>query len=1043
MELVLERNSRWFCHQNQDQICMHQKQMFLESPGAFMSSIEKTAYPRFPKKRKIKPAELIRNYSLQPDEFNLIKLGAKTGKSRFNFALQLKTFQRLGYFIEIDKIPQEIISHVRQALKYHYRLTPGYRANNKSLYRHRQKIRDFLNVKHWGYEVVDGVRIHYGMKLAIKYAYETAHLMNNIPDIINAVIEKLIQESYELSSFYRLSRLVRHTRHQVNNKIFLGALTKIRTANLTEAFDNLLKQNEETKRTPFNQLKNRPRPTIKKFHKFLEHFDWLLLLGNAMVFLEGIAKVKIEQFAEEANQLSADELKDFSEAKRYTLIAALIYRSQANAKDALARMLCRLISIAHKQSKLKLSAKLGSSKEDTCMVVALFKDILYDGQSITEHAEFAKIFYQKIEKGGGFNVLTCKCDDVLESHSNEYRIYLTDMIQKRRSLLFKILNALKLNSPTQDDKLIVALQYLLANENRRAEFIQEDIDLSFASFFWKKQIMSGGNKTKINRRALESCVFDYISKGLNSGDLYVKDARNYADYRAELLPWSVCQEYLDSFCEEVGIANNGRDMIIHLKKELCDKAQKVDKNYPKTPDFVIDDEGRPVLKKYEPKPKSEHAEKIEHLIRSRLPERNLLDILTNGHHYTGWADEFGLIDGTEAKLDNAIEKYILTNFCYGTGLGPTQTAKHVRFEIEPRTLSRINKKHISLKAITKAITRVVNCLNEFSILRVWGTGQRVGVDGTFEDIHDDNMVSEQHIRYGKKGGIAYRHVADNYIALFSTFIQCGVWEAIHIIDGLLKNASEVQPNIVHSDTQGQSLPVFAFAYLLGIQLMPRIRNWKDLNLYRVDKKTKYTNIDSMFCDAEIDWELLETHWQDLMQVIISVKLGKVSSAFILSKLNSYNNQNKLYKVFQELGKVIRTIFLLDYVSNKELRQIITATTNKIESYHTLEDWIRFGSNCLVASNDPDEMEKAVKHTDLIANCIMLQNVIDITDVCHALIEEGYVITEDDLSHMSPYITEQFKRFGEYVLDLSHLPEDLHRTRSKILFKVRSESLEYA
>ena len=97
----------------------------------------------------------------------------------------------------------------------------------------------------------------------------------------------------------------------------------------------------------------------------------------------------------------------------------------------------------------------------------------------------------------------------------------------------------------------------------------------------------------------------------------------------------------------------------------------------------------------------------------------------------------------------------------------------------------------------------------------------------------------------------------------------------------------------------------------------------------------------------------------------------------------------LYKAFQELGKVIRTTFLLDYVSNKELRQTITATTNKVESYHTLEDWIRFGSRFLVASNDPDEMEKAVKHTDLIANCIMLQNVIDITDICHALIQEGY------------------------------------------------------
>ena len=1007
-----------------------------------MSSIEKTAYPRFPKRKKIKPAELNRSYSLRDDEANMINLAAKTDKSRFNLAIQLKTFQRLGYFIEIDKIPPEIIAHIRQSLKYHYRLTPGYTGNNKSIYRHRQKIREFLNVKRWGSEDIDGKKIHPGMKLAIKYAYDVSHSMNNIPDIVNAVIEKLVHASYELPSFYRLSRLVRHTRHSVNNKIFRDTMQKIIDSNQSDVFSNLLKLIDGTQRTLFNQLKNLPkRPGINKFHEFLDHFHWLMSFGNITHYLDGIVKVKIEQFAEEANQLSADDLSDFSEAKRYTLIASLIYRSQANAKDALAVMFCRLIAIAHKQSKTELLSKLNNSKEDTCNIVELFKNILQDGQSIEDQADFTEAFYQKIKDGGGFPLLTNKCNDILASHGNEYRIYLSDMIQKRRSLLLKILKALQLNSPTQDDKLILAMRYLLDHENRRAEFITEDIDLSFATSFWKKQIMSGADKSKANRRAFESCVFEYLAKGLNSGDLYVKGAKDYADYRAELLPWADCLEHLEPFCDEIGIANNEKDLIKNLKKTLTDKAQYVDQNYFNIPDFVINEDGRPVLKKYEPKLKSDHAEKIEGLIRSRLPERSLLDILTNGHHHTGWADEFGPIVGTEGKLENALEKYILTNFCFGTGLGPTQTAKHVRFEIEPRTLSRINKKHFTLKSLTKAITKIIDCLNGFPLLRAWGTGQRVAVDGTLEDIHDDNMVAEQHIRYGRKGGIAYRHIADNYIALFSTFIQCGVWEAIHIIDGLLKNASEVQPNIVHSDTQGQSLPVFAFAYLLGIQLMPRIRNWKDLNLYRVDKKTKYNNIDSMFCEAEIDWDLLETHWQYLIQVIISVKLGKVSSSFILSKLNSYNNQNRLYKAFQELGKVIRTIFLLDYVSSKELRQTITATTNKVESYHTLEDWIRFGSKYLVASNDPDEMEKAVKHNDLIANCIMLQNVIDITDVCHALIEEGYTITEEDLSHMSPYMTEQIKRFGEYILDLARRPANLSAIRDKFLFKARTGALD--
>ena len=56
------------------------------------------------------------------------------------------------------------------------------------------------------------------------------------------------------------------------------------------------------------------------------------------------------------------------------------------------------------------------------------------------------------------------------------------------------------------------------------------------------------------------------------------------------------------------------------------------------------------------------------------------------------------------------------------------------------------------------------------------------------------------------------------------------WEAVYIIDGLLKNKSDIQPDTLHADTQGQSTPVFALAHLLGINLMPRIRNWKDFKI---------------------------------------------------------------------------------------------------------------------------------------------------------------------------------------------------------------------
>ena len=44
---------------------------------------------------------------------------------------------------------------------------------------------------------------------------------------------------------------------------------------------------------------------------------------------------------------------------------------------------------------------------------------------------------------------------------------------------------------------------------------------------------------------------------------------------------------------------------------------------------------------------------------------------------------------------------------------------------------------------------------------------------------------------------------DTYIALFSHFIPCGVWEAVYILDELLKNTSDIQPDTIHADTQGR------------------------------------------------------------------------------------------------------------------------------------------------------------------------------------------------------------------------------------------------
>ena len=53
---------------------------------------------------------------------------------------------------------------------------------------------------------------------------------------------------------------------------------------------------------------------------------------------------------------------------------------------------------------------------------------------------------------------------------------------------------------------------------------------------------------------------------------------------------------------------------------------------------------------------------------------------------------------------------------------------------------------------------------------------------------------------------------------FWPLVRVGVWEAVYLIQGLLDQQSKVMPPQVHTDTQGQVLPVYALAHLFGFDL---------------------------------------------------------------------------------------------------------------------------------------------------------------------------------------------------------------------------------
>ena len=319
------------------------------------------------------------------------------------------------------------------------------------------------------------------------------------------------------------------------------------------------------------------------------------------------------------------------------------------------------------------------------------------------------------------------------------------------------------------------------------------------------------------------------------------------------------------------------------------------------------------------------------------------------------------------------------------------------------------------------MTEVINAYIQFPLQRLWGLGRSASADGMKWDLYPQNLMAEYHIRYGGYGGIGYYLLSDSYIALMSRFTTCGSWEGHYILDFLQENQSEVHPDTVHADTQGQSEAIFGLAYLLGIELQPRIRDWKGLLFYRPDRDSRYDHIDALFT-AQAHWDLVEGMLPDMLRVAVSVQSGAILPSDILRRLGSYSRKNKLYFAFRELGRVVRTIFLLRYVADAELRQVVHAATTKSERFNRFVQWVAFGGNSVIAENVRDEQRKFIKYNHLVANLLVFHNVVNMTKALRQLEADGHAVSQEVLAALSPYQTEHINRFGAYVLNFERTRE---------------------
>ena len=130
----------------------------------------------------------------------------------------------------------------------------------------------------------------------------------------------------------------------------------------------------------------------------------------------------------------------------------------------------------------------------------------------------------------------------------------------------------------------------------------------------------------------------------------------------------------------------------------------------------------------------------------------------------------------------------------------------------------------------------------------------------------------------------------------------------------------------------------------------------------------------------------------MLPIAMSIKAGKispyVSSTIIKKGLNSKSRKNSVYYGFRELGRAVRTLFLLEYIQDTGMRRMINAETNKSEKFNDFSALLFSGNKGVIRENDRSQQDKIIKCNHLTANMVILHTVETLSRTLTELRKEG-------------------------------------------------------
>ncbi|MCL3020670.1 Tn3 family transposase [Klebsiella pneumoniae] len=396
----------------------------------------------------------------------------------------------------------------------------------------------------------------------------------------------------------------------------------------------------------------------------------------------------------------------------------------------------------------------------------------------------------------------------------------------------------------------------------------------------------------------------------------------------------------------------------------------------------------------------------------RMPSVRITDMLLEVDAALGFTDAFThLRTGAPCRDRIGLLNVLLAE---GLNLGLRKMAEATNTH-DYWQLSRLARWHVESEAMNQALAIVVAAQGKLPMSRVWGMGTSASSDGQFFPTarHGEamNMVNA---KYGSVPGLkAYTHVSDQFAPFACQSIPATVSEAPYILDGLLMNEVGRHVREQYADTAGFTDHLFGASSLLGYNLVLRIRDLPSKRLYVFNPDTTPRELRKLV-GGKAREDLIVANWPDIFRCAATMTAGKIRPSQLLRKLASYPRQNNLAVALREVGRIERTLFIIEWILDTDMQRRAQIGLNKGEAHHALKNALRIGRQGEIRDRTTEGQHYRIAGLNLLTAVIIYWNTVHLGHAVTERRNEGLDVPPEFLPHISPLGWAHILLTGEYL-----------------------------